>query len=299
MIGDYYGRDGDYELHYKGPGARSIAGGIQKLSTKATPSESQLGQQVLQKRKILPTQPKYLFDTNTVSSAISTVWSKTSAKARGVGDIQAQYDEAYLAASEYITLADMELSYASRLLKNGDETAAKKHIASHDHLIKMHQLASDTALSIYSNDIESAKILAKGLYEGSKEAFDFGSKFAGFGPAQALAIDTGLLSVDFAVDFNEQGIDEATKKLVKNLIMQKVISGIKVEKDTTKFIGRSGLYNQLRKVSTDPAVKKQLMTFISKSTAHGVTKLGSAYVDSIEKKLGEYYGQKATSTREP
>lgn len=264
----------------------------------ASESESAILEEINRLRIFLPKSPSYLFDTSTTSKAIATVWIKSTALVRGVVDIQQRYDEAYLAAIEYLSLADVELSYAQRLLMKGDRAAAKRHISNHKHLVKMYQLSSDTALKIYLDDIESASILARGFYDGSKEAIDYGINFAGLGPVGSLLVDIAMLSVDFSVDFSDAGMDEATKNLVKNVIIKVLMEEIEISEGTTEYIGRSDLYDRLSKISGSPEVKKQLMSFISKSTAHGVEKLGETSVDLIAEKLSEYFSGTIAITSE-
>jgi len=234
--------------------------------------------------------PEYLNDVSTFMGAVSTVWSDLSSKVIGTGDLKKEYDELFNIALGYRSMATSSLITAERLLAKGDIIGVERHLGEYNHYKKMYDLSIDASILLYQGDIDSSKILAEGIYNGSKAAVKFGVVFVS---PQATQIVDGIFDLTtFAIDTTDVGLNEASKRLlidqltkfllnipVKNLDGKTVSQAL--EKGTTKVIGSSGLYQILDGILQNPESKSDLMRFIAKSGAYGLKALTEKQLNKI------------------
>ena len=267
--------------------ASSVANGVQTLG--GVDQTSQLKINILSARNTIPTESPYLYDTDSFKGAVSTVWTDLSHKVLGQRNPREVYEEFFSSASEYRNLADLELIYAERLMAQGKLDSAQQHVEKSKNFAKLSNLSNDASTQVFNNGVESATILAKGIYEGSKAALIYPGK-AGLLPPGAVNVIDGLFTtLDYAVDVSDVGQADANKSLIKDIAIKALISAVPVESlggktisdsianGTGKIVGQSGIYELLGEVTQSQQAKELIMAALANSSA-GIVNEGAKAV---------------------
>ncbi|MEW6312990.1 MAG: hypothetical protein AB1513_02910 [Pseudomonadota bacterium] len=244
----------------------------------------------------LPEKPPYLYETNSVTGAISSTWVEMTSGLLGTKEVRDKYDEFFLAASEYQNLAKTQLLKAEQLAKQGNLEMANHYVAESERSLKQFSLSSQGAFEAYQGNLAAAGELAKGIYEGSKAAVKYGVNFTGMGPAAAQKVDAVFDTIfdvtDFAVNATDMGASAAAKKMLADKMASAILDaklpslGGKsasdvLTKEATKEIGQSGLYEALQGFLKSEETKQAVMEFVAQSSAYAVNEMASGKLSEM------------------
>lgn len=240
--------------------------------------------QIEKLQRITPAAPSYRYETSSFTGAVSTVWTDMTAPILGTKMLREKYDEFYSASRNYRSMAEMQLAYANRFLKNNDVVKARQYIDEYHRYIKLFNLSNQGASAAYLGNIDSSREFAKGIYEGSKAAASYGANMVP-GPWASSLVDGVFTVTDFAVDGTDIGISGASKKVVSKVIAKTILDYAKIDElggksfsqaldeGITGAIGSSKLYSILDKSLQSPEFQKQLMSVLARSASYGGRKL--------------------------
>ena len=235
-------------------------------------------------KRIMPAVPEYLYETASFTGAVSTVWTDMTASTLGTKELREKYDEFYTASLNYRSMAEMQLVYANRAIKNNNVDKARQYIDKYHRYIKLFNLSNQGAIATYQGNIESSREFAKGIYEGSKAAAAYGANMVP-GPWASSVVDGVFTVTDFAVDGTDIGFSGASKKAISKVIAKTILDHAKfdelggksfsqaLDEGITGAIGSSKLYSIMNKSLQSPELQKQLMSVLARSASYGGRKL--------------------------
>lgn len=275
--------------------------GVGRLQASEKVNEDKLvARNIASVTKTLPLEQEYLYDTESLMGSASTVWTMLSHKVLGQSNPQEVYDEFYATGAEYRSLAERELIYADRLMGMGKLGEAQQHVETAKQYVKLSNLSNDSAIQVFNGGVESASILAEGIYKASKASVIYGSKMTGLPPVALQMIDGVFTTLDYAIDVSNTGQSEANKKLIKNLAIKALISSVPVQSlggrtlsesiadDANRIVGQSGMYELLNEVIESPQAKEEIMEFMAGSSAFvakDFTKAGAKEAWQVNERL--------------
>lgn len=232
----------------------------------------------------------YLYDNNTIMSTISTSWMKLTAPL--IGNDIGRYNEFYWAAYDYNGVAKSAFLKAKEFLGVLDTASAQTYVNQGLLYDKLSSNSCSGSVELYQGHVDSAAILAKGIYEGSKASLKYGSGMV-LGPWASKAVDGAFFVTDYAINASEFGLDEANKELLGELVLMVLFDYMQqpslnnqtlsdaLTKQTTQAIGNSKLYSILDSTIRSAEFKSKLMSYVANSTAWGINNLTQEAVSRL------------------
>ena len=245
--------------------------------------------------------PEYLYRTESINENIATAWMMITDGVRGHGDQKALYDQFYSASLDYLNLKKTSLHAAKREIDSGNAELANQFYSDSLRYGKQYNSSAKAAIDIYNGELDSAKTLAEGVYNGSKAAAIFGSKMI-LGPTGASTVDKLFTATDFYINQSEFGTELAVNELVTSQIVSTLLNKVPIsslggntinhaiEDSATTSIGRSQLYSLLNEAIDSEEAKESIMKFIAGSGAIAASE-GTAYAAEQYLKLTQHLKQ--------
>lgn len=260
-------------------------------------------------------QPSYLYETTTVKGAIAHTWTDMTASILGTKDQRVAYDNFYFSSIEYFGMRTVSLYRAKRAVKSDDPELGRRLLEDALRYEKLANLNNEAAIQTYNGSIDTAAILAKGIYEGSKAAAIYGSSMV-MGPTASRVVDTVFDITDFAVEMSDNGFSSAARNLVADKLTEMIFSQATIaalgggtlqdtiDRGVTKTLGNPEVYKIIREVVSKPEFAKAFMSFMAKSGSHVVSGLAEDQVNKIvaailERGAGGFASELVLSKMEP
>lgn len=242
--------------------------------------------------------PPYLLDTDSFTSAVATVWTDwTSFLTRT--DLRGKYEELYYTGIEYQWLALKALLDADWFFNNGSAEGAREYLQRSYNYEKASAMSFTAAAEVFDDSLEAGAILAKGIMDGCEAAVSVGVVIVC--PPAAAKVDAIYMGIDFVITTKIEGVDQATKDLIAELITKWILKDVKftslddstvetyvnrvsttVSLDTLlankMFMTEFGL--ELRKVITDRIIG-ELGVYVSEMLIEEIVKGVIDYLESL------------------
>jgi Tol biopolymer transport system component len=168
--------------------------------------------------------PPYLPNANSFKSAVATVWASVTSWITQTHLIE-KYDEFYQTGIDYDCLRFKALKDARDSLDRGDIVSAKKYLQKSYTYEKMSVMSFGAAAEVFENNLEAGEILAEGIKDGCEASVNLGLGVTN--PVAAKAADYVYILVDYAVDRELVGEEQAAKNAVVNAVVTTTFNEIK------------------------------------------------------------------------
>ena len=189
--------------------------------------------------------PPYLLTVDSFQSSISTLWMDFTSWVTQTG-LTEKYDELYQAGLNNANLRTYNLIKARNSLNVGDIKSAEKYLKRADTYSSLSSSSFNAALEVFNGNLDAAQTIAQGIKDGSETSVNFGLNFVN--PTAAEAADYIYIGIDYAIDKELVGVDEARKNAAEKIIVKAVFEQVKfddlggktIEEYTNSFVDNRG-----------------------------------------------------------
>ena len=185
---------------------------------------SKLRDKIDQLKKQPPNYPPYLLDPNSFWSAVAVIWMDTTSWLTRT-HLTEKYDELYNTGIYYDCLRFKALINAEDLLDAGDIEGAKRYLRKSLKYDKLSAMSFTSAAEVFENNLEVAESLAEAIKDGCEAAVRMGVKIVY--PPAAPIVDAIYTSIDFTITAKIEGIEQATKDLIIEVLTDQLLKNVK------------------------------------------------------------------------
>ena len=191
-----------------------------------------------------PIYPPYLLDTDSFSSAVTTIWQNFTDWFRRE-DLTDNYDELYFTGIEYDSLRYMALIRARSFLESGDIANAEKYLEKADTYEKLSYISFQGASYVFEANLEVAATIAQSIKDGCQTAVTFGLRFAN--PTAAEAADFIYDVIDLGIEYYLGDQEKAVRDFLVKQAITEIFNKVQFEELGGKTIAewtknRTGKY---------------------------------------------------------
>lgn len=194
--------------------------------------------------------PPYLLVHDSYRAQVATIWMTFTSWVRQ-SHLTEKYDELYKIGIEYHRLRFDALIYARNALDRGDFLNAEKYLQKSFAYDKLSLMSFGAAVEVFDGNLKAAETLAEGILYGCISAINVGVTIVS--PQWAPGVDLILMGIEYKVDVEVKGVDQARLFLVSKIIMKLIFRN-------TKF--KSLNYNTLEDVVNRVSGKVKLDTLV-------------------------------------
>jgi hypothetical protein len=140
------------------------------------------------------------------------------------------------------------------------DLASKYYITSGD--------LNSAATAVLTHQVVKSSLVLETTYRASSEALKYGVAIVS-GPSSPAydAVDFVITAADFGVDYGLEGLDTAQRNLMKKSVTEVIVhfAPLPLQSDGTQLLGKSGLYENLAKATSNPDFSKEIMSALGRS----------------------------------
>ena len=226
---------------------------------------SSIDARIARLRKTLSAQLPYPYESTGVWSDISIVARDLPARLPGFTDYRALSDQLYFASIQYAGLARHWIRRGQTAKTNGDLGLVTRCLDHAALLLQQRQSSHAAAIAAADKDLARATTYVQATYEASKWA----AKIVATGvPGASAMVDAADSFIDFALNAQESGIQNATGQAVVDALTSAIIEDVPIadlggksladalKNQTGKILANNGVIVAVHNGIKDASVRK-------------------------------------------
>jgi hypothetical protein len=170
--------------------------------------------------------PPYLQDPDSFTNAVASLWNGFASWITQV-DLVEKYDNFYQMGMDFDALRFKSLKSAQTFYGKGNITMAVKYLNDSYRFERLSQMGFDAAQEIYDGNLEAGETIAEGIKSGCQESWGFYLSITN--PSMAKTVSYLFVGVDYIIDLELVGKEEAMKNLLKEIIVKALFDEIRFD----------------------------------------------------------------------